>query len=283
MRKFSLIFTVFIIIAICSITFCPSFISATATSNEYYKVTSNDVVFYNEDNNELFIVPNSYYLLKTGEQLTGDYYYVSYQGIDGKVLKTSVGTSVFDIEDPYYLNVVNLDKTFLLICSIPSLTAEDPIYISDITRNFNFIGVTSDVSTTDKWYYVSYTSGANLRYGYIISSDTTKPELATTIPAFVEEPINTDSPSPSTTLNPDTPEEPTNNLLRVLLILGISIPAVIVVFLLFRPSKGKGSNYHNRPRERERDRDEYYDEYEDDYYDDYRDNRRDPRDYRRRR
>ena len=67
-------------------------------------------------------------------------------------------------------------------------------------------------------------------------------------------------------------------MLRVLLILGISVPAVIVVFLLFRPS-GKSNN---RARPRGRDYYDDYDDYDDDYYyDDYRDRGRS--DYRRRR
>ncbi|MBQ3755272.1 MAG: hypothetical protein II867_03845, partial [Clostridia bacterium] len=71
----------------------------------------------------------------------------------------------------------------------------------------------------------------------------------------------------------------TSKTLRIILIVGICIPAALIVFLLFKPSKG--SRRQSVSRERARDEFDYDNSrsYRNDDRD-YRDDRRDDRDYR---
>lgn len=278
------IFTIIFLLSLGLVAFASPIMTVSATTTEYYTVVNEEVYFFNEDNKALFIIPKTYYLLKNGQPLTGDYYRAIYNGVDGKILKTSVtDATVLSIDEPYFTQTLSIasGKTFILVHPTPSALAEELIYINNTTTTFEFLGLMNDSDTTktDKWYYVRYNTN---KYGYIIPSDTNNTELLTTIAPHANSLVNpSPSPSVSPSPNPNAPVEPTNNLLRVLLILGISVPAVIVVFLLFRPSHSKGAN--RRPRDRDY-YDDYYDDYDDDYYyDDYRDNRREYRDPRRRR
>ena len=83
----------------------------------------------------------------------------------------------------------------------------------------------------------------------------------------------------------------TSKALRIILIVGIAIPAVIIVLLLFKPTKDGRKKTVARERSRDefdyderrdyRRDDRYYDDRRDDRrYDDRRDDRRDDRDYR---
>lgn len=288
MRK-SLLFAI-IILLFCGFTLSP-YMTVLAASQEYFTVESDNVIFIDTRNTETinddkeFIVPKTYYLLKTGEQPSQSYYYVEYKGIKGKVKKDSLtAPRSLEIEKPYYEDTlqINTSLSFVLIYSAPSnLSTLDYTFNRSNNPTFDFIGIMPDKDDTDKiWYYVSYTKDEANMTGYILSADTDKPNLAASITPHPDSLKNSTSPSPSQSNKPseNDPNEPSNDLLRIILILGISVPAVIVVFLLFRPSRK--SSYRNRPRPRDYYDD--YDEYEEDYYyDDYRDSRRGYRDRRR--
>lgn len=273
---------VLIALAIFSLLFVGSILAPLifvhAQAQDYFLVESEDLLFYNESNQPMFIIPKTYYVLKTGEQFQGNYYYVSYKNIDGRLLKSSVAAAQsLNVDSPFFSSTlqINSSESFILVHNIPSSTASEKLFFDDLAMNFEFIGIMPDTDSakSDIWYYVRYNTD---RYGYIHSTKTSNTTLATSITAH---PNSLISPSPSPSIspspNPNAPVEPTNDMLRVLLILGISVPAVIIVFLLFRPSS---KTSRRPPRERSRD---YYDDYEDDYYeDDYYDNYRDRREYR---
>jgi len=291
LRNCAKIITLFILFSFILCFFISPPLKASAEEENYYVVEADETIIIdtkgteNVSDDDEFIIPKTYYLLHDGEQLTSNnYYYVVYNGIHGKVLKSDVSELVTaDVETPYYSETLTISDTkeFIIIYAEPS-------QMSDMNYTFNkfnnpsleYFGYMVDPDDDTKiWYYIKYNNGTADQMGYVLASFTDKAELYSQIPNHPDYNENTSpSPSPSSPAV-NNPEEPTNNLLRVILILGISVPAVIVVFLLFKP--GKRSRSYRRPPVRDRDYYDDYDDYEEDYYyDDYRDSRRD---YRRRR
>jgi hypothetical protein len=268
------------------VIFVPSF-AAIAEDAEYFlidsdiEITDTQGTVSDSTDDKKFTVPSTYYLTYVGEPPTGDYYRVSYNGLDCKVKKSDVDSrQTLDLTTPHY-------TTELSIGSGVSFIDIYPLPTTNSTRDFTFnvlndpsliyYGYMFDEDSAEiVWYYVGYTVGENNYKGYVLASVTDQPALITTIPdnpEYEEENISP-SPSPSNEGN-ETPTDPSSNLLKVLLIIGISVPAVIVVALLFRPA-GKKNSHYRRPAGRPY-YDDYYDEYEEDYYDDYRDRRPPPR------
>ncbi|MGI6701022.1 MAG: hypothetical protein ACOX3U_00920 [Christensenellales bacterium] len=285
MRKFRFALLILSIIYI-SLFILPRF--ALAEEKSYYIVTSDSATIYDSmgtdviDDDKEFIVPKTYYLLHDGEPAaSNNYYYVIYNGVKGRVSKSSVSAlTTLDIEDPYYTATLKLNASelFLNTYSSPSSKSTVIFPINNYTDEMEYLGYMPDLEDGEViWYYVRFLVGTEYKTGYVLATKTDNPGLVSNIPDHPS--YESPSPSPSSSPSPsdNSPGEPSNNLLRVILILGISIPAVIVVFLLFKPAKRGGRNYRRPPRD-------YYDEYddyeEDYYYDDYRDNKRD---YRRRR
>lgn len=282
MKKTIKLFTLIFLMATMLIPLLAVQSFAYAEDTEYHMIKSDNVAFFTEDKKELFILPKSYFLKSRGGDNNNGYYRVYYKDIEGLVKMEDVTEpKKMNIENPYYtVNIQNKDtKENVYIYDSVNSNKNDlqglDKYSNDTDRNLTFYGTKKDAQS-ELWYYIEFTKDGTKQKGYILATDTKQPNLVESIPTHpAAKSFYGIQKTPNVTA--EKPQESLISTLKILLILGISVPAVIVVFLLFR-----GGGKKSRPPKYNRSyRRDYYDNYEDDYYDDYRDY--DYRDYRRRR
>lgn len=230
--------------------------TAFASSNEYIEIKKDDVVFYSTYHDPLFLVPENCYVKVTG--VSGDYISVEYHNVKGLILdgdytRTSQGTGFYHTAQ----NAVVSSQTFLY--SKPQLGSVSTAILESGSKLFPIGKYTSE---NVNYVYVSYTpEGGTTQYGAVLAS-------AISWDGILTPPTNTSTPSttPSTSgsmdtgagntntnsnLNPEA-KDPENNLVRVLLIIGICVPALIIVYLIFKPVKPSSNRYaSDNPRRRD--------------------------------
>ncbi|NLO64234.1 MAG: SH3 domain-containing protein [Clostridiales bacterium] len=204
-------------------------------------VVSGEVWLLDENGNRLFLLPDTYYARINN--LDDAYYYITFNGVSGKVSKNVVTTTGYHTTAKGTLAELRVSEAFIEFVSInlkasPGITAENVVALP-VTESFTFLG---EYPTSEGvWYYVKY----NQHYGYIRSDRTNIPDM--NIEAFVPEP----APSEPTQETPE-PEKPIKelinglegNTLRIIVIVALAIPALIIIFILFRPSKGRKEKYY---------------------------------------
>lgn len=215
---------------------------AAVTNTPHIEAVGEVWLLEEETGNRIFLLPDSYYARINN--LDDNYYYVTFNGVNGKVSKNTVsavgyhttakGTSAllgFSADYMRYAASMHLRKT-------PSASGEivDTVPTND---SFTVLGVYPSQSE-GVWYYVKY----NQYYGYLHSACTETPDI--TFETFVPETpptesVNVENPG----VDEPSPEEGVldNKTLRILIIVGLSVPAVLIIFLLFRP--GKKKNYYD--------------------------------------
>ena len=226
----------------------------------------------------VFYIPDSYYL--TGVEyrkiarFNFEYYAFSYAGLD---------TSKWYIDYSEALTVETVtftaDETPFPDVRLTLIDTGETVYLDNDTVLTNeytikFIGF----NQTGDEFYVSATKDGVTKYAMIgktLFTDSYIPYQART-QAAREQLLKEIATTPKAgDIVPNT-----SKTLRIILIVGICVPAVLIVVLLFKPTKGS----QKRTLARERGRDEFdYDErreYRRDRYDDRRDYRDDRRDYR---
>lgn len=237
---------------------------AYADEGKFIKI-ENDGVYFNVDQNLLpsnsikFEIPKNFYILYNGTMPNGDYE-VSYMGITGWISKdaiTSVPETSITVENPYFIyndtvqgkkNPLKVNKDISLR-TLPSYdTGSNTGNLLTSGTAIEFLGMcTKDASSynnTNYWYCVK----AGDTIGYIHSSNTnaenfnTSSDIARIYNETDSTPTNGDG-----TYTP-TGTEPENNLVRILLIIGITVPAIIIVILLFKPSKNKNNDSYTWDR-----------------------------------
>lgn len=196
-----------------------------------YVVIGENIWLLNIDNgNKLFLLPETYYARV--DNLDEYYYYVTFNGVSGKVARSSVSPIGYHTEATGTMQEVKIDSKYSDFTEIKLKSAmegasEDlPVPVGE---SFIFLG---KYPSNEMWYYVK----CNDVYGYLRAEFTTTPDI--TISDFVPE----EKPS-------DEIEEPTvesdgggnAKIVKILVITGLSVALVILLILIFRPRK-KGVN-----------------------------------------
>lgn len=231
--------------------------SIAASQSYYAKVQQEDVYFYSlpydESENRLFEIPVTYFVILTGDA-TDQFYSANYQDIEGYVKKTEVvamdGTPIKPFPNSYfrvyatdglgiylYPNSVNEYK----IDTIPYLT-ENITYYGQMQGN-EFVPNKSDI-----WYYCKY-NGEKTVYGYVSSvfCDQLLPEIGTNYETFT---IIT-NPSFSSNNNLAGGLSP---VAMTFIIIGVSLPCLVVFYLLIKPSWMKDKVLNEKPKSLKRKR-----------------------------
>lgn len=276
-------FFIVICILLSSLILCPAF--AAETQDEYIKVTTDKTVFYLDS--PIASSPDSFpvFELKKGVYVKfitteGDYYKVEYYGATGYV-KSSDFTEKGSSNPPqkysglsqYYHDKITLHLTDTAVAKgnnslsfapfVPSLYTANPTSSDELT----LLGTYTHNSVT--YLYVSFTASDNMVYSGSIDKNYTdwdesvNPITAPVAPKPTPETNVSGSNSGSSNTDTDnTPsgQEPTNNLLRVLLIIGICIPAFIIVYLIFKPVKPSTSRRNSEGNQKRRGED--YEDFE---------------------
>ena len=215
--------------------------TAYASNSTPHIVATSDVWLYDDRGEKLFQMPSTYYARINN--LDENYYYVTFNGVACKVNKNVVSavgyhTTALGTMQEITFNSAYSDFTAINLKLHPDIGAENGVTIPN-GETFTFIG--SYPTDTDLWYYIKY--GEN--YGYLRAERTSmvKPNIETFTP----------EPEPSTETFEETTEDTKKDIidnlgnteLKIIIIVGLAIPAVAIVILLFRPSRKKKDEYYD--------------------------------------
>lgn len=270
-KKYSIV--VFVLLTALAIIACamgfPAAAVAEDTATGDYMVNSGSTLtlYSNTDSpTPLFEVPGTYYVTLSNATPTAGYYTVTYNGADYLVSTTDFSgkTTLHDTEK--YGAVPAENKYFTLDAatvfpqgsfstftySNGSMNSSDPVNASDITQVYGIFTVQNasyyrvhiyKISygvTIDTDLYIAASSAAAPYSSYTAASITANPyeQVKAEIDKQLAEnqnPPGNEEGSASTT----DPENPDNNLERIILSVIIAILCVAVVLLIFRPGKKK--------------------------------------------
>lgn len=201
--------------------------AASAVDMPYVVIGENIWLLDRENGAKLFLLPESYYARI--DNMDESYYYVTFNGVAGKVDKTSVSTTGYPAEADGTLKELRIDPKYSVFTEIKLKSnmenGEDiPVPVS---ADLLFLGK----YPADEMYY--YVKCGEIR-GYIGAGYTTVPELE--IPTF--SPVKDE---PEELPKKDEKEKNGNNLIKILVITGLSVVLVVLLIIIFRPRK-KGAN-----------------------------------------
>lgn len=216
---------------------------AFAATSTPHIVISGEVWLLDDNGAKLFVLPDTYYARINN--LDDAYYYITFNGISGKVSKNVVSTTGYHTTAKGTVTELQVNRDYAEFTSInlkaePSLAAANTAALP-VTDSFTFLG--EYPAAEGVWYYVKY----NQYFGYIKRERTNIPKMD--ISAFVPETEPAAPPADNTTPKEKPISELISglegNTLRIVVIVALAIPAIIIIFILFRPSKGKKEKYYD--------------------------------------
>lgn len=245
MKKFlTLVFT-FSLITFLIVISVPALTTVSNTNPCFARVKYNNVCFYKtptnnyENTNILFILESSYFV-KLIKDENNEYYKANYIDINGYVKKTEVECILENPETPYLNNInfsISPNNSAILRMSPTTENGDNDILIvipantHDITYYGKITGQEAISGLGNIWYYCSYTNAQNTTtYGYIYSPLTrgltpinSNTEITTLSSVNHFDRINS-------FLN-------LNSTLNTVLISITILPTILILYLLFKPSK----------------------------------------------
>jgi hypothetical protein len=218
-----------------------------------------------EQSDRLFILPLSYYVKIIGS--TDTHYAVEYQEnsqnyyiVPGYVLRNKLTPEGSVPQTPFYASKelsVTTFSTILKKSNVSDSSSENTVLTLFQDYKINYYGHLPSVDGGE-WYFVKYQG----YFGYVKGTDISAADIPMHPTPMPDPPEPSVSPSAET--GGETPLD--GSLIRLILILGISIPAIIIVILLFKPNRpapavSKGSNRQKRSEP------SFYEEFDD--FDDF--------------
>ena len=261
MKKLTILLLLVLLVSVCMPT-------AFASSDEYIEIKEDNVVFYDRtpyNPQPLFTLTKNCFVKY--ENVVGNYVEVEYHGIKGIVSKDDVDLSAkrSDIQNFYHNADFATPKSVAQINTLPgggnflvNATSQDKLFpIGKYTvAGFEYVYVTCTINGTE---YAGAVLLESIDWNGIITPPTNTPSNPSnpTTPPSTSGSVDTGAGNTNsdTDLTPDT-KDPENNLVRVLLIVGICVPALIIVYLIFKPVKPSSNRYAS---ENPRRRDDYED------------------------
>ena len=232
MKKFLLI-GIIIFIAFGCVTVSSGYTAFAVRSP--YAVVGDDVWLLSENGTKIFLLPKTYYARI--DRMDDNYYYVTFNGVSGKISKTSVSVVGYEKDVKETQRIIRVAAEYSVFTEIKlrmSLDGED-VGTAKVptTEPFTYLGTYIQGDKT--WYYVSYGG----EYGYILNTYTDMPSIV--VEDFVPE------EEPRVESVEDTPVETKKkdpDLVKILVISGVSAAALILVIILFIPKKNKKKRYY---------------------------------------
>ena len=254
MKKFILISFVFLLLFPFAITERKAKADSTPI---YAKIMYENVYFYSlptdDEANKLFELPKTYFVLLHSKQ-SEDFYYAQYHDIFGYVKKQAVSAMKGIPEKPFAISsfrVFSLDGIGLYklqnnksekLADIPYLS-EELIYYGSIS------GQELIPNKSREWYYAKYTTTSCLGYVYSVFCDNlvkfeenNESFEQITSPLFTEEQLSSKLSTVSMTF----------------IIIGVSLPCLVVLYLLVKPSMIKEKLTKQSPKLRAKGRNDYF-------------------------
>lgn len=281
MKKFSLIILVLVIVLSC---FTLS-VSAETTYDtaDYVEITNDNTVFRLEEdpNFELFTLIKGCYV-KLGNITEGyDYVPVEYNGKRGYVLKSSLISETTGLIETTkgIVNINNIPtdlpagmlirpyhKPLAVSVNNPTKLAlypgDYPEGIS-VAKNDSLIVFGTYNRDSKLYLYVQHSLSGSV--GAILASNTNFDITTDKIVPYskteqFQQEVKPQEPGEQDNTTTGTTNTPTQfNILTVLLIIGICIPAILIVFLIFKPVRPESGRYASENPRRSHDFDEFDD------------------------
>lgn len=186
--------------------------------------------------NRIFLLPETYYAKI--ENLDDSYYYVTFNGIPGKVDKTIVSSVGYHTTATGTIQDLQVGEKYRIFTGINLKTTMDSTGTDIEAPTAGSLIFLGKYPSIEMWYYVKY----NESCGYIRAEFTTQPNLV--IPAFVPE----QKPLPAEEGKPqqvgDSIIEKTSDLTKILIISGLCVVLAVIIVLIFRPNKNKKNRYY---------------------------------------
>lgn len=248
MKKFSLLLVLVLIVTAC---FIPT---AFASSDQYAKVIGDNALFFSDEQNPLFVVTKDCYV-----KYIGDYnstrVEVEYFGVRGYVQKADLDLANLKTGDDTYYGTPDSNATTTTITAL--FSSPNGNRLSDIPSGTIVKPIGKYNNGTIEYVYVIYQSNGTQRgvtYSLNVTWNGTVTPPITDTPTTSPGGENTGNNGANTGNNGSnlTVQDPENNLVRILLIIGICIPALIIVYLIFKPVRPSSNRYaSDNPRRRD--------------------------------
>ncbi|HHU43804.1 MAG TPA: hypothetical protein GXZ42_05745, partial [Clostridiales bacterium] len=165
-----------------------------------------------QSGSRLFILPKTYYAKI--DTMDDDFYYVTFNGISGKVERNLVSTVGYHAQAAGTMQEMRIHPKFSDFNTIAlksSMDASSEDIIMPVSESFIFLG---EYPLSEKWYYVRY----NDKIGYIRASRTTVPDIQ--IPDFVPEKPDTQPVQPPQDLGKKESFFKNPSFLRIIIVAG---------------------------------------------------------------
>ncbi len=239
-------------------------LNADETARQYYaKITRDEVYFFEQPNDStefrLFKLPASYFVLLTADA-NDKFYSCRYGDKTGYVKKDEV-TAMYGTPLSPYANFANFRVFALDGIEMRSTPRKNPLnvitkipYLED---NLLYYGsIEGDELVPKKssiWYYCKYINDEQSQFGYLYSSFCD--EMAN-IPLNMEEFDKVEGELFPLPVQPNTPSTHLSGTAKTLIIVGVSLPCVVILYLLIKPTlineKSNKRSTKSKPARRKR-------------------------------
>jgi len=172
----------------------------------------------------------SYFVKVNG--VVDDYYKTTYQDLEGYVKKDSVKLMQGSPINPYAYATFKLFVPYAIYSdSTQSSPASQPISTSENLVYYGHKLGQNVTSNNNIWYYCKWKNGEEVRFGYVFSGVT---DCLTKIPTNTE---TFEIVTESVFLPTETEFSELSNGTKIILIVAISVPSVLILYFLIKPSK----------------------------------------------
>ena len=240
-----------------------AYASASAETSFYLKVERDGISLYENTAIQaaMFTLPKTYYVKILRLSYAPSYHLVEYNGVKGLIkISDFSDTPEENVPNPYYTSTLITAHIETVLYSSPSFSSRTEIAASGLS--LTYLGkVNGEKGTYDTpvWFAVLY---ANEVY-YLHCSLTNNLSLLESSFAPVH-PNSVVEPDPSTPASGNAgaaaPTKDSFDVVRLLLIIGMIVPLLVIVFLLFKPRRRRSAPQRSRRYDREDDYDDYYDD-----------------------
>ncbi len=255
----------FVLLAVLMLSFSTVTGVAYAEETKYILINNDSTNLYSDAtcNKTLCTLPASYYAQFKSENDVS--YEVAFAGANGYIKKSpDVSAPQVDaLVSSDYANMVSKLRQYKTTKDKTALCDKSTAKLADISadKSFTYIGkgemVNSFGEKIEAYYVIAADSAADSKVGYFRVIDL--PPI--TIPTYTK-PTPAPSATAETSANASAkaqPSESNNGVVRILLIIGICIPAVTIVYLLFKPAKAPDARYTgDEPKRNDRNEDDDY-------------------------
>lgn len=238
-----------LIFVLTAFSICP--VTAAAEEDSFLEITQNDVRLYENTvvQDPLFVLPKTYYVKLLKANITSTYHLVEYNGVKGLVKAAEVSASpVSNVSNPYYTSRNITANAGQYLYSKPAFSDQTNLLAGELT--LVYLGKIAG----EKRNYASATWFAVLYAGqvyYIHSAMTEDLDLLEFgIPAHPNSASSGTVDEKAGAAQNNDKGASSVDTVRILLILGMFVPIVIILVVLFRPRR---KLVHSRRSEEEDD------------------------------